>query len=215
MEVISMNSLLKAYTAIVEHLKENASRESAKANFEGTAERVVRALLETNLSDKAIREEIQKYISVSFPVEKIGKYLGLITQGPITINSCCPHHLALVRYEAYVSYLPKEEQVLGLSKLSRIVKVLGKRPVLQEQLAADIVDVLFCSQAPCTDFIFPSIQSKGSAVMLVGLHLCMACRGVQEDALTSVVDLRGIYRSNEFEQKFYSAVDSIRHAKPF
>lgn len=210
-----MKKLIEAYTIIVEHLKNNTNNKEVQENFQGTPARCVKALIESTISDLDISSEIEKVIKTVFPVAKGNSALGMITQGPIVIDSICPHHLATVRYEAYVSYLPTKETVLGLSKLARIAKVLGKRPVLQEQLAADIVDVLHKRDTHYSTFPFPSIISSGSAVLLVGLHTCMSSRGVHEDALTAIVDLRGLYKENGFEQKFYSAVESIRHAKPF
>lgn len=142
----------------------------------------------------------------------------MITQGPITVNSHCPHHLYPVRYEAYVSYLPKDGVVLGLSKLARICKLLGDRPVLHEQLANDIANVL-CDlpeyQSTRDHFPFPSLRSHGSAVLLVGTHMCMACRGVKEDAKTAVTELRGGFWDTDMENKFYQAVHSIKSGSPF
>ena len=114
--------------------------------------------------------------------------------------------------------------MLGLSKLARIAKILGKRPVLQEQLAADIADVL-C--APMKDpgsmdgslkrlpFRFPALESDGSAVLLVGVHNCMCHRGVEENAKTMVCELRGSFLNEGMEQKFYSLVKSGRVGSPY
>lgn len=204
--------LIDAYGVIVAHLKANTKNEALLANFEGTELRCAKALLETCTSDETITEKLNEIIKTSFPVDHKEHSLGgMITQGPITVDSHCPHHLYPVRYVAYVSYLPVEGQVLGLSKLARICKVLGRRPVLHEQLASDIADVLYQNDEYPAGF--PSIKSGGSAVMLVGLHSCMSCRGVQEDALTSVVELRGSYWEPGFEEKFYKAVESIKTSK--
>lgn len=213
MNVIPQN-LVDAYKVIVDHLKSQTTNKALLANFEGTELRCAKALLETCTSDERIVERLSDIIKTTFPVEhKEQNAGGMITQGPISIDSTCPHHLYPVRYVCYVSYLPQNGQVLGLSKLSRISKILGRRPVLHEQLTSDIADVLYTDEDNPGDF--PSISSGGSAVMLVGLHSCMSCRGIHEDALTSVVELRGAYWEPGFEEKFYNAVESIKTAKPY
>lgn len=205
-----MNKLLEAYTVIVDHLRSNTKDAALLSNFEGTEARCVKALLETCRSDENIALALSDILNKSFNVDRgdTDTNGGMITQGPIAINSFCPHHLYPVRYSAYVSYLPKDNKVVGLSKLARICKVLGERPVLHEQLANDICNVL-CGNSSGT---FPSIDSNGSAVMLVGVHTCMAFRGVHEDARTSVVELRGGFWKSDMENKFYQAVNSIKTA---
>lgn len=208
--------LTAAFEIVVEHLKKNASTQSAKDNFYGSAERCAKALLETCKSDQEIKDRLDEIIKKTFPVEqneKSPKALGMVTQGPITINSCCPHHLFPVRYSAYVSYVPKNGRVLGLSKLARICKALGERPVLHEQLASDVADVLHADGETSTSW--PQLESEGSAAMLVGVHTCMACRGVSEDALTSVVELRGCFWDAGFEDKFVQGVQAIKTSAPF
>lgn len=203
-----------AYQVIVDHLRSNTTNAELLANFEGTEDRAVRALFETCRSDTEIAERLAPIVAVEFPISRTrakGKKeapAGSVTQGPIVVNSCCPHHLMPVRYHAHVSYIPaKNGGVLGLSKLARIAKDLGRRPVLQEQLAEDIADVLYMKNGEAA---FPSLESAGSAVMLVGMHTCMACRGVEENALTSVTALRGAYWEPEMEQKFQNAVQGIK-----
>jgi GTP cyclohydrolase I len=206
--------LLDAYTVIVNHLKSNTTDAALLANFEGTPERCAKALLETCSSDDDIASKLGQVIKTSFPVDYGDRVAGMITQGPIIIDSHCPHHLYPVRYAAYVSYIPKTGgKVLGLSKLSRVCKILGKRPVLHEQLACDIVGVLHNDFASAAKF--PSIETEGSAVLLVGMHMCMCCRGVNEPAMTSVSELRGVYWEQGFEEKFYKAVESLKSTKVF
>lgn len=206
-------ALLDAFKTIVGYLRSNTKDAALLENFEGTEARCVKALLETCTSDSHISSELHKIVSRIFPVHRgaSGHSGGMITQGPITVNSCCPHHLYPVRYNAFVSYLPKDGQVLGLSKLARICKILGARPVLHEQLANDIADVLCKSDSGA----FPAIETNGSAVMLVGIHMCMSCRGVREDAKTSVIEMREGFWKPDMEGKFYQAVHSIKTGDTF
>jgi GTP cyclohydrolase I len=212
--MITHSDLHIAYSTIIQYLRQNTVDKELLANFEGTEARCVKALLETCKADSDIAEDLKHILSRIFPVHRDGRqYGGMITQGPITVNSHCPHHLYPVRYSAYVSYLPDDGQVLGLSKLARICKLLGGRPVLHEQLANDIADTLCASTLK--EHAFPALPSKGSAVMLVGTHMCMSCRGVKEDAKTAVIELRGNFWEDGMENKFYQAVHSIKTGNTF
>jgi GTP cyclohydrolase I len=86
----------------------------------------------------------------------------------------CPHHLLPVIYRVSVAYLPAV-RVLGISKLARAVHLLSRRPALQEDLTQDLAMLLH-----------ERLESRGSAVFIEGLHLCMAARGIEAHE-TSVV----------------------------
>lgn len=203
--------LLKAYEHLMTYLQRDGDlTPSEVANYADTAVRAAKAFRDLTASRAEITKELHSILETGFPKEKhdVGYVAGLITQGPIKIYSLCPHHLLQVEYAAYLSYLPSEDGlVLGLSKLARIAKALGKRPVLQEQLASDIADVLHHTST--REDGFPGIVTRGSAVLLTGKHSCMSCRGVQSDALTSVTELRGGYWDTDMEQKFYQAISAI------
>jgi GTP cyclohydrolase I len=78
---------------------------------------------------------------------------------------CCPHHLLPVIYRISLAYLPKTK-VLGISKLSRLAKLLSRAPMLQEDLTHELGRLLH-----------ENLESDGSAVYIEGLHMCMASRG--------------------------------------
>lgn len=201
--------LLKGFSHIMAYLGRNGDlTESEKANFADTAVRAAKAFAGQTATRSEIKEQLHDILSTGFPREDSAHPPGIVTQGPISVHSYCPHHLLPVEYQAYVAYIPGATgNVLGLSKLARITILLGRRPVLQEQLAADIANVLCV--APTSADHFPGIDSAGSAVLLTGKHSCMTCRGVHSDALTSVSELRGKFYEEGFEQKFYQAIDAI------
>jgi GTP cyclohydrolase IA len=201
--------LVIAFEDIVDHFDRDGDLSDADlANFEDTALRAAKALLETTKTRTQISKEIADIISTTFPMDNNNKP-SLIVQGPIKVHSMCPHHLLPVDYNCYVGYLPKKDgNVLGLSKLARISKTLGQRPVLQEQLVNDIADVLHKSHPICEN-VFPSIDSEGSAVHLVGKHSCVSCRGIKDNSLTSMAAVRGCFEKGELETKFYKHIDII------
>jgi len=186
--------------------RDNDLTDQEKENFKDTPLRVAKAWCETTRTTTEIKEHLDSLFKTSFPVND--DQAGMVTQGPISINSYCPHHLLPVFYEAYVSYIPKEGgRVVGLSKIARAAEELGKRPILQEQLAKDIADVFYHSEA------FPFLETAGSAISLVGRHSCMTCRGVKSLALTGVTELRGSFWEGSNELKFYQAISNIRESK--
>ena len=213
--------------AIHKLLNDPHTTEADKANFADTPIRAAKAWkdlgqhvgdtllnLETSglLTSKSdIYTLVKSILATGFPMDSADT--GLVTQGPVLVDSLCPHHLLSVTYEAFVSYRPKANgHVLGLSKLARLAMALAARPVLQEQLTADIADVLFHNDvAPVT--LLPQILSSGSAVHLIGKHSCMSCRGVKSNALTVTTAVRGCFHQESFRNEFYSAMTSIRESQ--
>ncbi len=97
----------------------------------------------------------------------------------------CPHHLLPVIYRVSVAYLPGA-RVLGISKLSRLVRLLSRRPVLQEDLTNELAEILHSR-----------LETRGSAAYVEGLHLCMAARGIEaHEARVVTSAVRGVFREN-------------------
>ena len=95
----------------------------------------------------------------------------------------CPHHLLPVIYRISVAYLPGT-RVLGISKLSRLVHLLSRRPVLQEDLTHELATTLH-----------ERLHSRGAAAYVEGLHLCMAARGSESHEARVVTSaVRGVFR---------------------
>lgn len=98
----------------------------------------------------------------------------------IRFSSVCPHHLLPVSGTATIRYRPAG-RVVGLSKLARLVDVLGRRLVLQEALAGAVADALVTHLAP-----------RGVEVIVKARHGCVECRGVRQAGMrVSAVARRG------------------------
>jgi GTP cyclohydrolase I len=103
----------------------------------------------------------------------------------IRFISFCEHHLLPFVGKVHVAYLPTGN-VVGLSKVPRVVDVLAKRPQLQERLTTDIADVLEEELSP-----------RGVAVIVEATHSCMTIRGVSKPGSSCVTfALRGEYRDD-------------------
>ncbi len=99
-----------------------------------------------------------------FPTE----YAGIVLVRDIEFHSLCEHHLLPFFGRVHVAYLP-DRQVVGLSKIPRIVDMYSRRLQLQEQLTQQIAQCLM-----------DVVQPKGVAVAIEGVHACMLIRGVQK-----------------------------------
>jgi len=170
-------------------------------NFEGTALRAAKGFAQLVLPPAAIENEVAKMMQKRFPTRSDGMVL-------CKHNICfslCPHHLLPVIYRVSVAYIP-EEHVIGISKLSRLTWLLSRRPTLQEDLTADLADVLYANDDRPKQY--QGLKTKGSAVYVEGLHLCMAARGIESaEARVSTQELRGIFLTQPAtRQEFVDAV---------
>lgn len=100
--------------------------------------------------------------------------------------SMCSHHLAPFKGYGAVAYIPNEN-LLGLSKLGRILDIYARRFQLQERIGAQTADALM-----------KLIQPKGVMVVLYDVeHMCMSSRGVQMHASnTTTVATRGVFKTD-------------------
>lgn len=170
-----------AYAQIIDALGDLGYPVTTDANFSETAARAARAMIEMVKPTADIKNEIDAMIARVFPAQ----YDEMVISKHNISFGMCPHHLLPVIYRISVAYLPGE-RVLGISKLSRLVRLLAHRPVLQEDLTQELAAILH-----------ERLETRGSAAYVEGLHLCMAARGVgahEARVVTSAV--RGSFREN-------------------
>ena len=106
--------------------------------------------------------------------------LAQVIEGPIHFFSFCEHHVFPFYGKAYVGYIA-HENIIGLSKLTRMVRLFAKRFTVQERIGQQIANSLETMMHP-----------HGVAVYLEAHHLCMEMRGVRETApLTRTTVWRG------------------------
>jgi GTP cyclohydrolase IA len=111
--------------------------------------------------------------------------LSQIIEGPIHFYALCEHHALPFHGRAYVGYIA-HEHIIGISKLTRLVRLFARRFSVQERLGREIVEGLEVMLRP-----------HGVAVYLEAHHLCMQMRGVKEDgSLTRTSFWRGEYDAN-------------------
>ena len=113
-------------------------------------------------------------------------YSEMVIVKDIDFYSLCEHHLLPFFGKCHVAYIPKR-QVIGLSKIPRLVDVFARRLQIQERMTNQIAQTILEKTDPL-----------GVAVVCEATHLCMSMRGVEKQnsfAMTSA--MLGVFRDNE------------------
>ncbi len=121
--------------------------------------------------------------------------LSQVIEGPIHFFSLCEHHALPFFGHAYVGYIA-HENIIGISKLTRLVRMYAKRFAVQERIGYQIADALETMMHP-----------HGVAVYLEANHLCVEMRGVREVApQTRTTTWRGEYADDaDLRAEFFTA----------
>ncbi len=134
-------------------------------------------------------ESAEEILSKRFQVENS----ECVLEKDIVFYSMCEHHLMPFYGKAHIAYVPNGE-VVGLSKLARLVECFAKRLQIQEQLSAQVADA-----------IMEHLNPKGVMVVMEAEHLCMTMRGVKKPGSKTVtVATRGCFEDDpEARASFY------------
>ena len=118
-----------------------------------------------------------------------------VIEGPIPFYALCEHHALPFYGMAYVGYIA-HENIIGISKLTRLVRLFSRRFSVQERIGQQIADTLETMLHP-----------HGVAVFLEAHHLCMEMRGVRETApMTRTTVWRGYYADDPaLRSEFFTA----------
>ena len=164
-----------AVRVLVTELGEDPSRDGLVK----TPDRVAKALrFLTSGYDRDIDEVINDAL---FTVD----YSEMVIVKDIDFYSLCEHHLLPFFGRCHVAYIPRD-QVIGLSKVPRLVEVFSRRLQVQERLTNQIAETLAAKLNPL-----------GVAVVVEATHLCMLMRGVEKQNSTAVTSaMRGVFRTD-------------------
>ena len=114
------------------------------------------------------------------------KYNQIVLLRNIPFHSICEHHFLPFVGHAHVAYLP-HNQVVGLSKLARVVEALALRPQVQERLTDQIADA-----------IMESLRPLGAICVIDASHTCMTIRGIKKPGSAMVTSaIRGTFVRNQ------------------
>jgi len=123
----------------------------------------------------------RKYLEVVFQVA----HDEMVILRNIPFYSMCEHHFLPFHGEVHIGYIP-DGQVVGVSKLARVVDGFARRPQIQEQLTSQIAEA-----------IMEVLQPDGVAVVIEAEHLCMTMRGVKKPGSRMVTSgMRGDFKQS-------------------
>ena len=151
------------------------------------------------LFDSTAGYEGDPKLLTAFPTECRGGpdcRISQIIEGPISFFALCEHHGLPFHGRAHVGYIA-HDQIIGISKMTRLVRLFARRFTVQERIGQEVADHLV-----------RLMQPHGVAVHLEATHLCTQMRGVrEEDSKTWTSFWRGVYEDDpSLRDEFLGAV---------
>ncbi len=182
------STIATSYAEIIDQLGEDPQREGLLK----TPERAAKAMQFLMQGYKQDPAEILK--SALFNEE----YSELVLVKDIEVYSMCEHHILPFFGKAHIAYIPNG-QIVGLSKIPRLVDVFARRLQVQERLTLQIRD--------CLEEV---LQPRGVAVVIEAQHMCMQMRGVQkQNSMTTTSAFTGEFLKEErTRQEFFNLISN-------
>ena len=164
---------------IIRRLLTNLGEDPSREGLLKTPERVERSL---KFLTSGYQKDVDEVLNGAlFTVD----YTEMVIVKDIDFYSLCEHHLLPFFGKCHVAYLPTN-QVIGLSKIPRIVEIFSRRLQVQERLTNEIAET-----------IKKKVNPLGVAVVLEATHLCMSMRGVEKQNSTAVTSaMLGAFRND-------------------
>lgn len=123
------------------------------------------------------------------------KYNEMLVEKDIAFHSNCEHHFVPIIGKAHVAYI-SNGQVVGLSKINRIVHYYARRPQVQERMTIQIAQHLR-----------EVLGTEDVAVMIDAAHLCVSMRGVQDQGSSTVTsEFSGRFKEDRYRKEFMQIV---------
>jgi GTP cyclohydrolase I len=124
------------------------------------------------------------------------RYGQMLVEKDIELHSYCEHHLVPIIGKAHVAYI-SSGQVIGLSKLNRVVRYFSKRPQVQERLTEQIAAELK-----------KMLKTDDVAVLIDAEHFCVKTRGVEDcSSSTTTVHYGGRFLDAELRREFLTHIE--------
>ncbi|MFK7799021.1 MAG: GTP cyclohydrolase I FolE [Aureispira sp.] len=123
------------------------------------------------------------------------QYKEMLVEKNILLQSTCEHHFLPIYGKAHVAYI-SNGQVIGLSKINRIVQHFAKRPQVQERLSMQILNELQTI-----------LDTKDVAVYIDAKHLCVSSRGIKDiNSSTVTTAYGGKFQDSATRVEFLAAI---------
>ncbi|KYG71913.1 MULTISPECIES: GTP cyclohydrolase I FolE [Roseivirga] len=123
-------------------------------------------------------------------------YNQMLVEKNITVYSNCEHHFLPIVGRAHVAYIPNGN-VIGLSKINRIVDYYARRPQVQERLALQVLNELK-----------EALNTEDVAVYVDAEHMCISSRGVSDQHSSTVtVEYSGKFQEEATKKEFLTYIN--------
>lgn len=177
------------YRAILELIGEDPQREGLRK----TPMRAAKALWYITQGYRQSASEVMQ--------QAIFEYAGsrMVIVKDIEFYSSCEHHILPFFGRVSIGYLP-DGNMIGLSKLARVVDVFARRLQVQERFTAQICDA-----------VMSTLHARGVIVVANAQHLCMKMRGVEkQDSSTTTTEYAGAFADDaNLRREFFDALKSM------
>lgn len=118
-------------------------------------------------------------------------YGEMLVEKNINLNSTCEHHFLPIVGKAHVAYISNGE-VIGLSKINRIVDYFARRPQVQERLTVQISNELKSI-----------LKTEDVAIVIDAKHMCVSSRGIQDESSSTVTaEYSGKFKEKSVKDEF-------------
>lgn len=155
-------------------------------SLNGTPHRVAKMFVKEIFS--GLNPEHKPKISV---FENKFKYGEMLVEKNINLNSTCEHHFLPIVGKAHVAYI-SSGQVIGLSKINRVVDYFARRPQVQERLTVQIANELK-----------RILKTEDVAVVIDAKHLCVSSRGIQDEGSSTITaEYGGVFKDQSRREEF-------------
>jgi len=125
------------------------------------------------------------------------QYKQMLVERNIAVFSNCEHHFVPIVGKAHVAYI-SNGQVIGLSKLNRIVQYCSQRPQVQERLTIQIANMLK-----------EALGTEDVAVIIDAHHHCVSSRGIRDaGSSTLTAEYCGQFLLTETRNEFLKYIGS-------
>ncbi len=179
---LKIDLIEKHFREIMEILGLDLNDDSLK----GTPKRVAKMYVEEICS--GLKPENKPSVSL---FENKYQYNEMLVQKNISVHSHCEHHFLPIEGKAHVAYV-SNGNVIGLSKINRIVKYFSKRPQVQERLTKQIADSLKTV-----------LGTEDVAVLIDAHHMCVSSRGIQDTCSSTITsEYSGKFQEADTKQEF-------------
>jgi len=123
------------------------------------------------------------------------EYDEMIVEKNITFYSNCEHHFVPIIGKAHIAYI-SSGNVIGLSKMHRIVNYYAKRPQVQERMTVQIFNELR-----------KVLKTEDVGLVVDADHLCVSSRGIKDITSSTVtVELGGKFKDDKQWTKFLALI---------